>query len=292
MVVAVRFLTLLLWFLCVIPFFSTGMEHIQLPFNILSRMNGEWGIEVQTPCEPYLLTSTFSLENGTIEPQWAPSLRMASAPAEVSLLDASGLRAFTFADRKQGATSSLSYAICGEQRNIIPTPGRPGFEKKMEKTELIEYVGVLSSGEEETRTCESAAPNVFIHTLGSDVHDLKETHWKVKESLQYVELQFNVEELTSHCVDKTVKEGTGGKRNVAREGRGRKRRANVLAGDSGTLEGFIDQNVREGAIIIRFVRRTLPAKSFYERYFTSLLFGGIMILYRAVYGFVSYRTMK
>ncbi|ORC85654.1 uncharacterized protein TM35_000331110 [Trypanosoma theileri] len=290
MVVALRFFALLLWFFGVVPFFCAGMEIIQLPSNIVSRMNGEWGIEVQTPCDPYILTGTVSLENGTIEPDWALALRMTSAPAESWLMDASGLRAFAPVGRGRG-TVSLSYAICGEQRNTIPTPDRPGFEKKMETTELTEYVGVLSNGEDDTKTCDSAAPNVIIHTLGSDIQGLKETHWKVKESLQYIEFKFNAEELTSHCVDKTGKERTETK-NVAREGRGRKRRANILAGDSGTLEGFIDQNVREGAIIIRFVRRSLPAKSFYERYFTSLLFGGIMIAYRVLQGFISYWTIK
>ncbi|KEG10806.1 hypothetical protein DQ04_03281090 [Trypanosoma grayi] len=296
MMTLVRFIAPLLLLLCAIPLANGMTESIQLPFVLASKMSGVWSLEVHTPCEPYIVAGTLKFVNDTVAVQWlhnaplSPILDVASSEETVAL-DASGLRAFSGGTQEQ---APLSYTLCGAQANTIVTPDRPNFEKKMEETELTVYTGSLAASGDEEKTCQSGTSDVLIRTLGSDIRGFKSTHWKVKESLQYVELHFDSGKLTKHCVAEG--EGTGARQEstqtATKVGKGRRHRGGAFAASSGALEGTRDQSARQGSIIIRLARQTPPSKSFYERYYPTLLFGGIMIAYRAVYGFTSYRALK
>ncbi|RNF06248.1 uncharacterized protein Tco025E_07621 [Trypanosoma conorhini] len=260
MSVALCSIASLFFLLCAFPLADGRPEKIQLPFPIASQMSGEWGVEVHSPCDPSVVTGTLALEGETMTMHWqhdafsGPQLESATSEGETAL-QVGGLHAFT--TRSRGLTALL-YTICGErQTNTLHTPHRPGLENKMDTTVLTEYTGVLLKDPADAlSTCQTAAPNVFIRLLGSDLRG------NLKGSLQFLEMQFDVANLTAHCVE--TREASGGQHGSAKKDtkgkKGRKRRlggAKVTRGEHGTV---LDQGAVEGSVVLRFVRRTPKSK--------------------------------
>ncbi|AAZ10101.1 hypothetical protein, conserved [Trypanosoma brucei brucei TREU927] len=272
-------------------FFTTGGRavNVQLPHQITSRMSGEWGIVVQTPCRPFIIGETVTFTDGTAYMQ-SVNVNFTGALEGTVEHDASGLRAFAAGADEEAVKH---YIICGERLNALPTEYRPGFEGEMRMTQLVEYVGHFSKPGNAASECGTIQPSVFIRAIGSDARGLKSDSWRAKQTLQYVELEFVANSLTASCVHKkdvTEDEGSQGstnRRNAGRRRRGHRVSRGVGAGNN--PQGATDQRAYEGSIIIGLTRRKPPEKGFYEQYSMSIFFGVAMFVFRIVQAFKSYR---
>ncbi|ESL07290.1 hypothetical protein TRSC58_05023 [Trypanosoma rangeli SC58] len=253
----------LFFVLCTFPIVQGRLNKIQLPRFVASQMSGEWGVEAHSPCNPSIVSGTLTWEGEKMTMHWlhntflGPQLEAATDEGEI-VMHVGGLHAFTTRTQE---VATLLYAICGVgQANTLSTPHRPGLENNMDTTVLTEYTGVLlKNSVDALRTCQMTAPNVFVRLLGSG---LQTTHGKVKESLQFLEMQFDVANMTRHCME--MREGTGGERGSVKQNRkgkkNRKYRLGSAKGTHGEYRNITDQSAEEGSIVLRFVRRTPKSK--------------------------------
>ncbi|EKF35390.1 hypothetical protein MOQ_002340 [Trypanosoma cruzi marinkellei] len=261
--VALLFLFLLCLSLCV----HGNRESLQLPVSVVSRMSGEWGVEVHSPCDPFIVAGILTVDGGTMTMTWlhetfvGPDLAPAADEGE-TILHAGGLHAFIPNARE---LTPLLYTICGEgQSNTLNTPHRPGLGDRMEKTEMTEYTGVLFKNPTgNLLECQLAVRDVCIRLLGGHTYGLQSDHLRMKGSLQFIEMQFDVPNMTGHCVEMRGAFGVqqGAIKQEIREKKDRNRRLDSAKGRPDEKERVMDQNARNGAIVIRLVRRQTKVKS-------------------------------
>ncbi|RNF00431.1 hypothetical protein TraAM80_07594 [Trypanosoma rangeli] len=256
----------LFFVLCTFPIVHGRLDKIQLPLSVASQMSGEWGVQAHSPCNPSIVSGTLTWEGEKMTMHWqhdtflGPQLESATDEGDI-VMHAGGLHAF---NTRTQELATLLYAICGVgQTNTLITPHRPGLENNMDTTVLTEYTGVLlKNSVDALNTCQMTAPNVFIRLLGSGLHGLQSNHGKVKESLQFLEMQFDVANMTRHCME--VRDRTEGERgSVKTTRRGKKNRKHRLGSAKGTHgehRSITDQSAEEGSIVLRFVRRTPKSK--------------------------------
>ncbi|RNF19194.1 hypothetical protein TcG_04619 [Trypanosoma cruzi] len=257
----------LFFLLCVSLCVHGNRGRVQLPFSVVSRMSGEWGVEVHSPCDPFIVAGTLTVDGGTMTVDWihetfaGPDLESAADEGE-NILHAGGLHAFI--TNAWELTPPL-YTVCGGgQSNTLNTPHRPWLGSTMETTELAEHTGVLlKNPKSDLRECQTASRDVFIRLLGGCTYGIQSDHWRMKESLQFVEVQFHVPNMTRHCAEMSgafeVQQGA-----IKKEMRGNKGRNPWLGSARGrpNEKGHVmDQNARDGAIVIRLVRRQTQIKS-------------------------------
>lgn len=251
---------------------------MQLPKEVYVHMTGGWNVEASSSCKP-LRIGAVTVANDTADLQWSGE----TSPIVIGYGDSDATYTLDgIQDLLTTGSDRLHYRICEVQKNELATPGRPLYENRMASTHLVEYSGIVSSARD-GNDCDSTSRNIIIRTIGMSISAEDTTKWRQNESIQQIEIIIYTQSLPWTCFSSHTTLGRDTDVKRAKRRRGVRNPATSEAADS---------FASSGATTLRFIRVSPPTRSFFERYYTSLTFIGIFILYRVVYGYFSHRASK
>lgn len=267
---------------------------LELPKDVYFNMKGEWNVEVASPCMPSFLDGAVLVANGSSRVFLSDGTEFALTAAvidgEASHLRLDGLQPFLTTAGGVSKDDFHSYAVCRTQTNYMPTDKRPLVGSRMQVTQISEMTGAVSAAAPDVSdVCSPTASGVILRTIsmptktgaagGKDAMPV--------DAVQYLEIVIDTRALPNTCIGS--KDGDAAEKKKTRKRRGGVRNT-VGTSEASSEDAEID--VANGFAVLRFSRRNTSDLSLFERYYTSLMFIGIFILYRIVYAYFSYQSSK